>query len=63
MDSVIASFGNAFLAALALGHVKRQDINLWNKTFKVVHSTSNSKLSAQYQTFKKLYKATSHLMK
>ena len=60
--SVGASYGNAFLAALSLGHVERQDIDRWNQTDKIIKANPDPIYSKQYELFKSLYKSTVHLM-
>jgi len=59
-----ASYGDAFLAALAVGAVKKSDIREWNKTSKkVVPSKANrSVYDRQYRVFKELYIRNKDLM-
>ena len=57
-----AAYGNAFLGALALGHIKRVEIDNWNQTSRIIKATFNPVYSKQYELFKKLYKNTAHLM-
>jgi xylulokinase len=60
--TVGASYGNAFLAALAIGVVKRSDIEQWNPVQKCITSQPKPVYERHYQVFLDLYKATKHLM-
>lgn len=53
-----ASFGNAFLAALAIGSVKPEDITAWNPVQAKVSAQNHPVYEAQYQLFRKLYEQT-----
>ena len=61
--TVGASYGDAFLAALAVGIVEPRDIGKWNPAKRVLRSRSDAKLENNYEIFKHLYIATKHLMK
>jgi xylulokinase len=61
--TVGASYGNAFLAALAIGVVKRSDIEQWNPVQKCITSQPKPVYERHYQVFLDLYKATKHLMR
>ena len=57
-----AAYGNAFLAALSLGDVGRDDINIWNPVKRKIISNPNPLYSKQFELFKLLYSNTSKLM-
>ena len=61
-NTIGAAYGNAFLAALAIGDVERNDIYSWNPKKEIINSNSNTKYSKQYELFKKLYQNTYNLM-
>jgi xylulokinase len=61
--TVGASYGDAFLAALAVGIVEPRDIGKWNPAKRVLRSQSDAQLEKNYEIFKNLYIATKHLMK
>ena len=58
-----ASYGDAFLSALTLGDVKREDINLWNKVDYKISPRKNSVYEKGYRNFRKLYDNTKDIMK
>jgi xylulokinase len=58
-----ASYGNAFLSALTLGDVKREDIHLWNKIDYKIIPRKNSVYVKGYRNFRKLYDNTKDIMK
>ena len=60
-----ASYGDAFLAALALGDVARDDIRKWNPVAEeILPDPANRHVySRQYRVFKELYPRTSKLMR
>lgn len=58
-----ASYGGAFLGALATGGVKRDDINKWNPIEYEIESSSNPIYIKGYKNFRKLYENTKDLMK
>lgn len=53
-----ASFGNAFLASLAIGRSKPSDIADWNPAAETLHATPHAAYARQYPLFRKLYEAT-----
>jgi xylulokinase len=59
-----ASYGDAFLAALAVGDVKREAINDWNpKVAEVTPNSTNAGVyKRQYEIFRALYPRTRDLM-
>jgi len=56
--TVGASYGDAFLAALALGWVDRSDIALWNPAAQTITAQPDAKLDAHYALFRRLYEQT-----
>ena len=58
-----ASYGDAFLAAMAIGTVKPSDISFWNPTERIVRSENDAALEHNYAIFKNLYTTTKELMK
>ena len=61
--TVGASYGDAFLAALAVGMVKPSKISVWNPTERTVRSENDAALEHNYEIFKHLYTVTKDLMK
>ena len=61
--TVGASYGDAFLAALAIGAVQPADIGVWNPTERIVETESDTALERNYKIFKSLYLTTKELMK
>ena len=53
-----ASFGNAFLAALAIGTVKLEDIEHWNPVARSVHPEPQAVYAKHFELFKALYTQT-----
>ena len=53
-----ASFGNAFLASLAIGQSKPADIAQWNPTSEIIHAQTHTAYTRQYPLFRRLYEAT-----
>lgn len=53
-----ASYGDAFLAALAVGLVKRSDIAKWNPVAKTVTAQPNAAYDKGYDLFRRLYEQT-----
>lgn len=53
-----ASYGNAFLARLALGDVTKDDLPSWNTAARTVKSTRHEAYERQYPLFKALYEQT-----
>jgi len=58
-----ASYGDAFLSALAVGDVKRDDINHWNEIDCEIEAKKNPIYLKGYKHFRKLYESTKDLMK
>ncbi|MGA0300819.1 MAG: carbohydrate kinase, partial [Paracoccaceae bacterium] len=58
-----ASYGDAFLAALAIGAEQPADIGVWNPTERIVETESDTALERNYKIFKSLYLTTKELMK
>jgi xylulokinase len=59
-----ASYGNAFLAAVAVGDVQREDIRRWNPVERTVKPDPSlvSVYSRQFNIYKRLYAQTKDLM-
>lgn len=57
-----ASYGNAFLAALAVDDVRREDISRWNPVESEVTAVGDKAYEKQYSIFKRLYLQTKDLM-
>ena len=57
-----ASFGNAFIAALAIGKVKKEDITSWNPIKKKIKAQPNCTYDSNYNIFIELYERTKELM-
>ncbi|GFE63679.1 FGGY-family carbohydrate kinase [Litoreibacter roseus] len=53
-----ASYGDAFLAALAIGAVQRSDLSQWNPAVQDVHAAHYPIYDKQYALFRKLYEQT-----
>ena len=58
-----ASYGDAFIGALALGDVDRNDINSWNEVDYKIIPKKNPVYEKGYQHFRNLYENTKHLMR
>lgn len=56
--TVGASYGDAFLAALSVGMVKRADIAAWNPVSKSITADPNPALDKAYNLFRRLYDQT-----
>ena len=63
--TVGASYGDAFLAALAVGDVRREDIRTWNPVaYEIAADPANAEVyGRQYGVFKELYPRTRDLMR
>ncbi|MFZ5710036.1 MAG: FGGY-family carbohydrate kinase [Pseudomonadota bacterium] len=59
--TVGASYGDAFLAALAIGAAKPDDIHVWNPVTDRVDPRPSPVLDRRYVQFRKLYEATKEL--
>jgi xylulokinase len=57
-----ASYGDAFLAALGVGDVKRADIATWNPVERMVDPVSSRVYEKHFRLFKGLYRNTRDLM-
>lgn len=53
-----ASYGDAFLAALAVGLVRRGDIAVWNPPVKEIKAQPNAAYDKAYGLFRRLYEQT-----
>ncbi len=53
-----ASYGNAFLARMALGEVTKADLPSWNPAARTVLAERHAAYEAQYPLFKSLYERT-----
>ncbi len=53
-----AAFGNAFLAALAIGRVQPQDIDDWNPAAETIPPASHPAYAKTYPLFRRLYTQT-----
>ena len=53
-----ASYGNAFLAALAIGQVQPADISHWNPVTNTITATTHPAYTRQYPLFRALYAST-----
>lgn len=60
--TVGASYGNAFLAAVAIGAVKPADIARWNPNERTVQPESVPAYAVQYPLWKRLYTRTRDIM-
>ena len=63
--TVGASYGDAFLAALAVGDVGREDIRTWNPVaYEIVPEPGVREIyDTQYRVFRELYARTKDLMR
>lgn len=63
--TVGASYGDAFLAALAVGEVRREDIKMWNPVaYEIAADPAHAEVyRRQYSVFKELYPRTKDLMR
>ncbi len=57
-----ASYGDAYLAALATGLAQPGDIAKWNPVDTTVQATAHPAYAKQYPIFRRLYEQTKHLM-
>ena len=62
-NTIGASYGNAFLAALSMGFVKLEMIENWNPTKKKIIAEVYQVHDRNYEIFKSLYEVSKHLMK
>jgi len=63
-NTVGASYGDAFLAALAVGDVKKRDVVAWNPEDRRIAPDRKNRAvyERQYRVFKELYVQTKGLM-
>jgi xylulokinase len=57
-----ASFGDAFLAAVAVGAAKPADIDRWNPVARIVHAETDAAYARMYPLFRRLYDQTRDIM-
>ncbi len=57
-----AAYGDAFLAAMAIGTVDAEDIASWNPVQTMVEARPNAIYEKQYNLFRNLYEQTSDIM-
>ena len=57
-----ASYGNAFLARLALGEAQKADIARWNPPARIIQARRHAAYDRQYPLFKALYEQTRAIM-
>jgi hypothetical protein len=59
-----ASYGDAFLAALAVGDARKDDISQWNPVERTVSARAEHAAvhARQYRVFRQIYEQTRHLM-
>ena len=61
--TVGASYGDAFLGALAIGAVSPSDMVKWNPKERLIEAKRDMLLEKNYEVFKSLYTSTKDLMK
>lgn len=61
--TVGASYGDAFLGALAIGAVSPSDMVKWNPKERLIEAKRDALLEKNYEVFKSLYTSTKDLMK
>jgi xylulokinase len=61
-ETIGASYGDAFLAALAVGDVSREDIETWNPEISTISARPSEDLRKGYSIFRHLYDQTKDLM-
>ena len=61
--TVGASYGDAFLAALAVGDVRAADITTWNPVERTIEPGSSAAYERRYRVFRQLYQQTRDLMR
>ena len=61
--TVGASFGDAFLAALAVGAVERSELENWNPSSRLIRSEGDRVYEKGYSAFRDLYEQTRGLMR
>ena len=58
-----ASYGDAFLAALGIGDVKREDIRAWNPVASEIKPNRSDVYDRQYRIYRSIYDRTKDLMR
>jgi xylulokinase len=58
-----ASYGDAFLAAMAIGLVTRSDITEWNPVSKTIEASNNPVYDKSHALFRRLYEQTKDIAK
>ena len=61
-NTIGASYGNAFMAALSIGEATIEDINWWNPVVKTITATAKSNYELSYDIFRELYIKNKDLM-
>ena len=61
--TVGASYGDAFLAAVAVGRADRQDILKWNPVSRTITASPNSRYDTAHDLFRRLYEQTKDIAK
>ena len=61
--SIGASYGDAFIAALAVGLVSRSDIARWNPPLQTIEATSHPVYDKSHLLFRRLYEQTKDIAK
>jgi len=61
-ETIGASYGDAFLAALAVGDVAKEDIEAWNPVESTITARRSEALDKGYLAFRRLYEQTRDLM-
>ena len=61
-QTIGASYGDAFLAAMAIGKAQREDIRQWNPVASRVEAEAAEAYERQYEVFKQIYERTADLM-
>lgn len=61
--TVGAAFGDAFLAALAIGAARKADIDGWNPAERTVTPNADPKIDRTYHLFRRLYEQTKDIMR
>ena len=62
-QTIGASYGDAFLAAMAIGLVTRSDIAKWNPVSKTVEAANNPAYDKSHALFRRLYEQTKDIAK
>jgi xylulokinase len=62
-ETIGASYGDAFLAALAVGDVKKTDIAAWNPVVSTIMAEPAEVYRRQYGVFRAIYERTADLMR